>query len=221
MKRLFDIVMASLFLILLSPIFAVAALAIKLTSQGPIFFTQQRIGQNRRIIDRRKKSKNDDRFGDRRQRDLFGKPINIYKFRTMNNNASSRSLSLTTSNDGRVTKLGKFLRKWKIDELPQLWNVLKGDMSLVGPRPEVHEFVKYYSPEQRNVLKVRPGITDLASIIYRNESELLAACDNVNEFYLKKIMPDKLQMNLDYIERHSLLFDTKLIFRTLKAVIFN
>ncbi len=194
-KRLFDIV-ASLFglLILMIP-FAVIAVLIKLTSRGPVFFRQVRVGRN-------------------------GKEFRIYKFRTMVVDAEKKGLQITTKDDNRITKIGSFLRKTKFDEFPQLINVLIGQMSFVGPRPEVPKYVALYNEVQRNVLLVRPGITELASIKYRDENEMLESSENPEETYIKEIMPKKIEYNLDYIKSMSLFYDLKLIFMTF-AVLFK
>ncbi|WP_064530710.1 sugar transferase, partial [Clostridium saccharobutylicum] len=171
-KRIFDIICSGLGLIVLSLVFLVIALRIKTGSDGPIFFKQIRVGEK-------------------------GKEFEILKFRTMVVDAEKLGRQITVGNDSRITKIGAFLRKYKLDELPQLINVFKGDMSLVGPRPEVPRYVKMYNEEQRKVLEVKPGITDLASIRYRDENELLGKAENPDEFYINTIMPDKLALNVD------------------------
>ena len=189
-KRLFDIV-ASLFGIIIVGIpLIIVAILIKLDSKGPILFLQKRVGR-------------------------YGNPFYIYKFRTMITDAEKLGKQITVGNDSRITKVGAVLRKYKIDELPQLFNVLKGDMSLVGPRPEVPRYVELYSEEERHVLDVRPGITDLASIRYKDENDILGKVDNPEEYYINVIMKDKLKLNLEYIEKSNLLFDIRLIMKTI------
>jgi lipopolysaccharide/colanic/teichoic acid biosynthesis glycosyltransferase len=192
-KRILDILASSLGIVILSPILLIIAVLIKLTSDGPIIFNQERIG-------------------------LHGQPFHIKKFRTMVVNAEKLGKQITVEGDSRITSVGKYLRKFKLDELPQLFNVFLGEMSLVGPRPEVKKYVDMYTEEQRQVLLVRPGVTDYASIEYRNENELLAQSDNPEETYIKQVMPDKLGHNLRYIQEMSLGTDLKLIFLTLLKV---
>ena len=189
-KRIFDIICSGLGLIVLSPFLLFVAIKIKNESDGPIFFKQIRVGEN-------------------------GKEFQILKFRTMIVDAEKLGRQITVGNDSRITKIGAFLRKYKIDELPQLINVLKGDMSLVGPRPEVPRYVNMYNEEQRKVLEVKPGITDLASIRYRDENELLGQAENPDEFYIKTIMPDKLALNLEYIRKSNVFLDIYIILRTI------
>jgi lipopolysaccharide/colanic/teichoic acid biosynthesis glycosyltransferase len=190
MKRVFDIISSLSVLIILSPILLLITLLIPLTSKGAPFFSQTRIGKN-------------------------GEAFKLLKFRTMRTNSEAKGQITVGSKDRRVTKFGYFLRKSKLDELPQLINILKGEMSVVGPRPEVEKYVKLYSDEQRKVLSVRPGLTDLASIEYINENEILGKSDNPEEDYIHKIMPAKLALNLAYIEKQSFAFDLKLIFKTI------
>ncbi len=168
-KRLFDILASGIGIIILSPVLLIIALRIKTGSDGPVFFKQVRVGKD-------------------------GKEFEILKFRTMVVDAEKMGRQITVGADNRITKVGGFLRKYKLDELPQLFNVFKGDMSLVGPRPEVPRYVKLYTEEQRKVLNVKPGITDLASIRYRDENELLGQAENPDEFYINTIMPDKLAL---------------------------
>jgi len=190
MKRAFDIVVSAIGLILLAPVFGVAALAIRLTSGSPVIFRQHRMGRGFR-------------------------PFTIYKFRTMVVDAPLKGGSITSDRDSRITPIGAIARKFKVDELPQLVNVLKGDMSLVGPRPEMPEFVRQFEPDYRVILQIRPGITDLASLKYHNESEVLAQFENPSEAYIRCILPDKLSLAKEYVNRSSLLFDIELILRTL------
>lgn len=193
-KRIFDILFSSIGLILISPILLVISIIIKITSEGPILFKQVRVGKD-------------------------NKDFKILKFRTMIVDADKKGLKITVKDDPRITKIGKFLRKTKLDELPQLFNVLLGDMSFVGPRPEVRKYVDLYTEEQKQVLSVRPGITDLASIKYRNENELLDQSSNPEETYINEIMPSKLKINLDYVKNINLVNDIKLILLTIKTVI--
>ena len=189
-KRIFDLICSTLGLIVLSPVLIVIAIKIKLGSDGPVFFKQIRIGENNREFE-------------------------ILKFRTMVVDAEKLGRQITVGNDSRITKIGGFLRKYKLDELPQLINVFKGDMSLVGPRPEVPRYVKLYNEEQRKVLEVKPGITDLASIRYRDENELLGKAENPDEFYINTIMPDKLALNLEYINKNNVFIDIYIILKTI------
>ena len=190
MKRAFDLVVASLGLVLLSPLMAIAALLVKLDSSGPIFFRQERMGKGFR-------------------------PFFIYKFRTMVQDGSRTGSPITSGDDPRITRVGRFLRRTKIDELPQLINVLKGDMAFVGPRPEVPEFVELFRQDYEEILRVRPGITDLASLKYRDEAALLGKSSNPTREYVTQILPDKIRLGKDYIKRSSFLFDLSLIFKTL------
>ena len=192
MKRTFDIGVSFVGLILLSLLMLLAALAIKLDSPGPIMFRQKRIGKGFH-------------------------PFLIYKFRTMRE-ASGRRRSLTVGDDPRITSSGRFLRRTKIDEIPQLINVLKGDMSFVGPRPEVPEFVELFRSEYEEILKVRPGITDLASLKYRDEAAVLGHCNNPQEEYLRHVLPDKINLNKEYIRRSSFFFDLTLILKTVRKL---
>jgi len=192
-KRAFDAASAALGLILLSPVLAAAALAVKLGSRGPVLFRQHREGRQGRIF-------------------------SMVKFRSMCVNHSGDGPGITVSGDSRVTPVGRFLRRYKIDEFPQLWNVVRGEMSLVGPRPELPRYVARYSPAQREVLSVRPGITDPASLYYRHEEEILAASANPERCYADKILPDKLTRNLDYIRQISFAGDMRLIIQTLRCV---
>lgn len=190
LKRLMDILASGLGLILLSPILIIICILIKVSSEGPIFFKQVRVGKNM-------------------------KNFEILKFRTMVPNAEKLGKQITIGEDKRITSVGKVLRKYKLDELPQLFNVFKGDMSLVGPRPEVPKYVKLYSEEQRKVLDVKPGITDLASLRYKDENDILGKVDNPEEYYITVIMKDKLELNLEYIEKNNILIDIYLIIKTI------
>lgn len=194
MKRLFDIFLSGFGLILLSPLFLVIAIWIKLDSRGPIFYRQVRVGRN-------------------------NSEFRIFKFRSMRIGSDKGSLVTIGGRDPRITRSGYFIRKFKIDELPQLINVFLGDMSLVGPRPEVRHYVNYWTPEQMHVLDVRPGITDPASIKFRNENELLAKADDPEKYYIEVIMQEKIRLYLDYVEKSSFWYDIKLIFQTFKVII--
>lgn len=189
MKRFFDIFASCLGLLVLCPLFLFLALWIKFDSKGPVFYKQLRVG--------------------RHNRDFL-----LYKFRSMRIGSDRLGLITVGGHDPRITRSGYFIRKYKLDELPQLINVLKGDMSLVGPRPEVRKYVDLYSREQLHVLDVRPGITDLASIRYRNENEILGGVDDPERYYREVILPDKLGINLDYVRKCSFWFDIKIIFKT-------
>lgn len=191
-KRIFDIVCSLFGLIVLSPLFLIASLAVGFTSPGGVFFCQERIG-------------------------LEGRPFTIYKFRTMRKD--NAGLKITTAGDGRITPVGRVLRKTKLDELPQLWNVLRGDMSFVGPRPEVREYTDLYTEEQRQIFLVRPGITGVASIRFRNENDMLMESDDPNRTYIEEIMPEKLRLDLTYLPHASVSTDIKLILETLDVVI--
>ena len=193
-KRIFDLFVAIPGLISLSPFFLFAAVWIKADSKGPILFRQERVGR-------------------------FGIPFLIYKFRTMYQDTESNGL-LTVGNDSRITKAGAFLRHYKLDELPQLINVILGNMSLVGPRPEVAEYVAYYPPEVRNVvLSVPPGITDYSSILFEDESSLLGKFDNPEKAYLEEILPIKLHYCQKYVTDRSVKLDFKLILLTLRKIL--
>ena len=193
MIRVLDIFFSFLGIVILSPVFLILYLAICLESKGGGIYSQSRIGQ-------------------------FGHIFKLYKFRSMRVGADKGSL-ITIGDDNRITKSGKFIRKYKLDELPQLFNVLKGDMSLVGPRPEVAKYVNLYTKEQRKVLDVRPGITDYASIAYADENHILEQSDNPEKTYIEQIMPDKIKLNMQYINNHTVKEYFKIIFLTLKCVI--
>lgn len=193
MKRAFDIVSCTLAVLLLFPFGLIIALCIVCGSKGGVFYRQTRVGRN-------------------------GKDFKLLKFRTMRPNADRQGLLITVGNDQRITRIGGFLRKYKIDELPQLLNIIKGDMSVVGPRPEVRRYVELYDERQRRVLTVRPGLTDYASLQYISESELLAKSDDPEKTYIEEIMPAKLELNLQYIDNQSLKEDFKLIFQTLFSI---
>ena len=189
MKRLFDIVASGLGLLFLSPIFLVLAIWIKIDSKGPVFYRQVRVGLN-------------------------NKDFKIFKFRSMRVGADKGSLVTIGGRDPRVTRSGYFIRKFKFDELPQLINVFLGDMSLVGPRPEVRHYVNYWTPEQMRVLSVQPGITDPASIKFRNENELMEKAEDPEVYYINVIMQEKIKLYLEYVDNHSFWGDIMLIFKT-------
>jgi lipopolysaccharide/colanic/teichoic acid biosynthesis glycosyltransferase len=193
-KRIFDVFCSVIGMIVLFPFFFLIAFLVALTSGFPVFYIQQRVGRG-----------NED----------FG----LFKFRTMKMNAEKAGLLTVGGRDPRITKIGYYLRKYKLDELPQLLNVFMGDMSLVGPRPEVRKYVNIYNDEQKKVLLVKPGITDLASLEYFSENELLAKSANPEETYIKEIMPAKLELNKKYISQMSLGTDLKIILRTLKRIV--
>jgi lipopolysaccharide/colanic/teichoic acid biosynthesis glycosyltransferase len=193
-KRLFDFLASSVGIILLTPVFLVIVVVIKLDSPGPVFFRQQRVGRG-------------------------GKIFKIYKFRTMHVDAEKVGGPLTVGRDPRITRGGFWLRKLKLDELPQLVNVWRGEMSLVGPRPEVPKYVAFYSPEQRKVLQVRPGITDLASIEFYDENQLLQGSEDPEALYVTQIMPRKLALNMEYLAKQNVVFDVSIILRTLWRIV--
>lgn len=194
MKRAFDIIASGLGLVVLSPLFLLLAVWIKLDSKGPVFYRQVRVGKG-------------------------NKDFRIFKFRSMRVGSDKGSLVTIGGRDPRVTRSGYFIRKFKLDELPQLINVFIGDMSLVGPRPEVRHYVDYWTPEQLHVLDVRPGITDPASIRYRNENELLEKAEGPERYYIDVIMQDKLKLYLKYVRKHSFLGDLGIIFKTFWTII--
>lgn len=193
-KRVFDLFISLISMIFLIPLFCLVALCIKTTSNGPVFFSQYRVGKD-------------------------GKLFKIFKFRTMIVNAEKQGIQLTSNNDTRVTYIGSFLRKSKIDELPQLFNVLKGDMSIVGPRPVVLRFVSLYNKKQKEILKVKPGLTDPASIQYINEQAILANVQDPEKFYIEELMDKKIQLSRQYINNMSLRSDIVLIFKTGKEIL--
>lgn len=193
-KRIFDFTVSLIGIVIVSPILLVISILIKLDSKGPILFKQIRVGKN-------------------------GKPFKIFKFRTMVVDAEKKGMQITVGRDSRITKSGHVLRKTKLDELPQLFNVLTGEMSFVGPRPEVPRYVEMYDENQKSILKVRPGITDLASIEYRNENDLLAKSLDPEATYINEIMPKKIELNIEYLKNMSVLYDIKLIIRTVLVVI--
>ena len=193
-KRAMDIVLSACALAVLWPLLLLIALAIWIDDPGPVFYRQVRVGRN-------------------------GKTFRIFKFRSMVMDADKKGLAITVGRDSRITRVGAVLRKTKLDELAQLLNVFLGQMSFVGPRPEVPKYVELYTPYQRQVLLVRPGITDYASIAYRNENDLLAGAPNPETMYIEQIMPDKIELNMKYLREISPLADIRLILKTIVAVI--
>lgn len=193
MIRFFDIFFSMLSLIVLSPLFLILAMWIKLDSKGPVFYKQVRVGKD--------------------DTDFL-----LYKFRTMVVDADKKGFITVGERDPRVTRAGYYLRKYKLDELPQLMNVLLGEMSFVGPRPEVRKYVNLYNEEQRKVLLVKPGITDYASIQYIDENEVLATSDNPEKAYIEVILPEKIKFNMKYIDNHSTKEYFKIIFLTIKKI---
>ncbi len=194
MTRLFDILFSFAGLVVLSPILLVVYILIRTESPGGGFYRQQRVGKD-------------------------GKMFGLLKFRSMRTGSDKQGLITVGGHDSRITRIGYFIRRYKIDELPQLLNVLKGDMSLVGPRPEVKKYVDMYTAEQRRVLSVKPGITDYASIEYADENEILGRADDPDKAYVEQIMPDKIRLNMRYIENHNSREYFKIIFLTIKKII--
>ena len=192
-KRVFDLIASIFSLIILAPLFLIVALLIKIGSKGPVFFVQKRVGKD-------------------------FKEFNLYKFRSMVADAPKKGLQITSTDDPRITKIGRILRKTKLDELPQLINVIKGDMSLVGPRPEVNKYVDLKKDEYKKVLSVRPGITDLAAIEFVNEEEILSKFDDKEKAYIEKILPQKIALYNKYIDSISFLEDIRIILKTLKVI---
>lgn len=194
MKRIFDVIASGLGLVVLSPLFIILAIWIKCDSKGPVFYRQVRVGR-------------------------WNKDFRIFKFRSMRVGADKGSLVTIGGRDPRVTQSGYWIRKFKLDELPQLINVFVGDMSLVGPRPEVRHYVDYWNPEQMHVLDVRPGITDPASIKFRNENELMEKADDPEKYYIEVIMQEKIKLYLEYVEKHNFFYDLGLIFKTFWVIV--
>lgn len=194
LKRIFDIIFSLIGIIILLPFFFLFAILIIFDSGFPVFYSQTRVGRN-------------------------GINFSLLKFRTMKKDSEKQGLLTVGEKDSRITNSGYFLRKYKIDELPQLFNVLVGEMSLVGPRPEVRKYVEMYNPEQKKVLSAKPGITDYASIEYANENAILSTSQNPEQLYIKEVMPAKLKLNLKYIEEQSFLTDLKIIFSTLRRIV--
>lgn len=194
MIRFFDFIFSLSGILLLSPVFLILYISIRLESKGGSFYRQQRVGR-------------------------YGKDFYVYKFRSMRVGADKQGLITVGGRDPRITHIGYFIRKYKLDELPQLFNVLKGDMSLVGPRPEVRKYVDLYTDEQRKVLSVRPGITDYASIEYVDENAILGQAEDADKAYVEQIMPDKIRYNMKYIDNHSLKEYFKIIFLTFQSIV--
>ena len=194
-KRLFDFLVSLFGLIIFSPLFLIISILIKIDSEGPVFYRGERIGKN-------------------------GKPFRIFKFRTMVKDAEKLGGPSTSADDPRLTKIGKILRKYKLDELPQLINVLKGEMSLVGPRPEVKMYIDMLKPEEREkILSIKPGMTDLASLWDFHEEEILKGSEDPEKTYIEKIRPKKIQLQLEYVKNRSFLLDLKIILKTLIRLI--
>ena len=196
MKRTLDIVLSALGLILLAPFLGAMALWIKMDSRGPVFYRGVRVGR-------------------------LGRPFRIFKFRTMVEDAEKLGSASTPEDDRRVTRVGRFLRKYKLDELPQLLNVVVGDMSLVGPRPQVAWAVERYTPEEKAVLGIRPGITDYASLHFRNEGEILRGSSDPDKDYFEKIHPEKMRLSLEYVQKQSLWLDCAILMKTLGAIVLR
>jgi len=194
LKRVSDILLSGAGILVLSPLLLLIFIAVKASSPGPAIYRQKRVGR-------------------------YNTDFEVYKFRSMYTGSDRKGLLTVGDSDPRITGVGSILRKYKLDELPQLFNVLKGDMSIVGPRPEVRKYVELYDENQRKVLDVRPGITDLASIKYRNENEILSGKPDPEDHYISHIMPDKIEINLEYICDRSILKDMKVILKTLSAII--
>jgi lipopolysaccharide/colanic/teichoic acid biosynthesis glycosyltransferase len=194
MKRIFDIIASALGLLLLSPLLLILALLVVSGSQGGAFYRQTRVGKDAR-------------------------PFTLYKFRSMRPASDQQGLLTVGARDNRITRTGYFLRKYKLDELPQLWNVLRGDMSLVGPRPEVPRYIDMLNEEQRRILSVRPGLTDYASLEYFEEDELLAQSDDPEKTYIREILPTKVELSLRYIDERSFSKDLQVIWKTVKRVV--
>lgn len=194
LRAIFDFIVSIVAILLLSPFLILIMIAIAIDSRGGVFFKQERVGKNQ-------------------------KNFNLMKFRTMRPFSEKEGKITIGNNDPRITRVGGFLRKYKIDELPQLFNVILGDMHLVGPRPEVPEYVAKYTTEQLRVLSVKPGITDYASLEYFNENELLAQSANPEETYLNVVMPAKLKMNLEYIDNRSFPLDLKIMVKTVERIL--
>jgi len=195
-KRIFDFIASLIGLILLSPFLVIIGVLVKISDKGPIFYRSKRVGQN-------------------------FKPFYLLKFRTMVVNAEELGPSVTKGGDQRITKIGKFLRKYKLDELPQLWNVVKGELSLVGPRPEVEKYISFYKDDYKEILKIRPGITDYAAIKFKNEEEILAKFEDVEKAYIENVLPAKIKLYKTYLNEIGFLTDLKIIFKTLWGITFK
>ena len=195
-KRVFDVFFASIGIVVLLPLFFIIGFIVLFSSKGPVFYIQERVGRN-------------------------NKDFQLLKFRTMYVGERRGGMLTIGDRDPRITKAGFWLRKYKIDELPQLFNVLIGDMSMVGPRPEVRRYVEMYNTIQKRVLSVKPGITDWASIQFRNESQLLTGIDDPEQFYITNILPAKVDIHLEYIDNHNFLTDLRIIASTIRTVFFK
>lgn len=195
LKRFFDFIISLIVLIIFSPLFLILAILIKKDSEGPIFYRQVRIGKD-------------------------GKPFKIFKFRTMVNNADKSGVTSTKTDDVRITSMGKFIRKYNLDELAQFINVLRGEMSIVGPRPEIPYYANMFTEEEKIILTVKPGITDWACIWNPDEGKLLAGSDDPDRDYLEKIRPEKIRLQLKYVKEHSFWIDFKIMLMTLKVHLF-
>ena len=193
-KRVFDIVVSALMLIVLSPVFLILAIAIKIDSKGPVFYRQVRVTK-------------------------YGKQFRIFKFRSMVNNADKIGAQVTVNNDARITKVGKFIRKCRLDEICQLIDVFRGTMTFVGTRPEVPKYVDKYTPEMMATLLLPAGVTSLSSILYKDESELLDAAEDVDAVYVSEVLPKKMQYNLEALEKFGFWSDVKVMFMTVFAVL--
>jgi lipopolysaccharide/colanic/teichoic acid biosynthesis glycosyltransferase len=193
-KRLFDLILSIPSIIILLPVFLISAVLIKIETSGPISFNQERIGYD-------------------------GRPFNLYKFRTMVKDASSTGPSVTPADDPRITRVGRLLRKFKVDEMLQIFNIVKGDMSVIGPRPELQKFVDEFKDDYRKILKIKPGMTDYALIAFRNEEEILSKFDNVEEGYIKEVMPEKIKLYKKYLNEMSLGTDIRIFFKTIMEIL--
>ena len=197
LKRAFDLLCASVGLLVLSPLFLVIAIWIKCDSRGSVFFRQIRVG-------------------------IKETPFKIIKFRSMKTDAEKSDVQVTTLDDNRITRCGRWIRKFKIDELPQLINVLRGEMSLVGPRPEVPKYLRYYSENNRKIaLSVKPGITDISSLKYRNENDLLMSSNDPEKMYIENVLPEKIKYVVEYVHKQSFMLDLQLIIKTVLFILFD
>jgi lipopolysaccharide/colanic/teichoic acid biosynthesis glycosyltransferase len=193
-KRIFDLTLSIPSLVILSPVFLLSSILIKIETPGPIVFSHERAGRD-------------------------GRTFKLYKFRTMVNDAFKTGPSITSANDPRITKIGKLLRKFKIDEMLQILNVVNGDMSVIGPRPELKKYVDIFKNEYREVLKIKPGMTDYALIAFRNEEEILSRVKNIEEEYVKEVLPEKIKLYRKYMEEMGLLTDVKIFFKTILEIL--
>ncbi len=193
-KRVFDLILSIPSIIILSPVFLISAILIKIDTSGPVSFSQERIGRG-------------------------GRPFNLYKFRTMVKNASGIGPSVTPANDPRITRVGRLLRKFKVDEMLQIFNIVKGDMSVIGPRPELRKYVDKFRDDYGEILKIKPGMTDYALIAFRNEEEILSKFDNVEEGYIKEVMPEKIRLYRKYLNEMSLGTDIRIFFGTIMEIL--